>query len=197
MSKKDESIEGKESDGDETDESGQFPAHHHLADDIHHKENEEERSYGREEIGRQMIELCGRDAVSCMDEDVGKYEGPGEEGDVPDAPEGMEQALSRSEFREEDEDETFSRIPHEPVPVIGAADAQVVIILEDEAHQEKGTQKVEDDFSGRRLTPPVVKLFLLLFPTKHLVLPKISLYHSKYKFSLFFEQEEIYLTLGT
>lgn len=51
MSKEDESIEGKEGDGDEADEGGQFPSYHHLADDVHHEENEEERSYGSEEIG--------------------------------------------------------------------------------------------------------------------------------------------------
>lgn len=182
MSKEDESIEGKEDDGDEADEGGQFPSHHHLADDVHHEKNEEERSYGSEEIGLKVVQPGSGDAVSCMDEDVGKDEGPAEEGNVPDAPERMEQALSRGELREKDEDETFRRIPHEPLPVIGSADAQIIIVLQDEAHQEKGTQKVEDDFSCRRLTPPVVELFLLLFPTKHLIPPRVRLYHFKYKF---------------
>ena len=43
-------------------------------------------------------------------------------------------------------------------------------------------EQVEDDFSCRRLTPPVVELFLLLFPTKHLIPPRVRLYHFKYKF---------------
>lgn len=143
---KDKSAEGEKTYHPETDEGSQFPSHIDPADHVHHKENQEQGSDGREEIGTQMVKGGILHAVGRMDQYIGKDKGPREKGDISDAPERMEQAFSRHELGKEKEKETLSHVPAETVPFEKSGNPEKIIPGGDDSKEQKGAEEIDENF---------------------------------------------------
>ena len=143
---KDKSADGEKTYHPETDEGSQFPSHIDPADHVHHKENQEQGSDGREEIGTQMVKGGILHAVGCMDQYIRKDEGPREKGNIPDAPERVEQAFSRHELGKEKEEETLSHVPAETVPFEKSGNPEKIIPDGDDSKQHKGAEEIGENF---------------------------------------------------
>lgn len=91
MHEEDEGTEGKETYCQKTDRGSQLPPYIDPADHIHHEENQKQRTDGSEEIGTQVVKCRILHAVHRVNQHIRKYQDPGKERNVSDAPERMEQ----------------------------------------------------------------------------------------------------------
>lgn len=91
MHEEDEGAEGKETDCQKTDRGSQLPSYIDPADHIHHEENQKQRTDGSKEIGTQVVKGGVLHTVHRVNQHIRKYQDPGKEGNVSDAPEGVEQ----------------------------------------------------------------------------------------------------------
>lgn len=83
-----EGTEGKETYCQKTDRGSQLPPYIDPADHIHHEENQKQRTDGSEEIGTQVVKCRILHAVHRVNQHIRKYQDPGKERNVSNAPEG-------------------------------------------------------------------------------------------------------------
>ena len=164
VGEEDEGGEREEAHRRKADERRQFLPDVHTGNHIHDEEDQKLDGHGREEIGREMIEGRIGDAIHCVGEHVGENQNPCEEGDVADAPEGMEEALPGEELGEEEKEPALHEASKAAIPSGEARDAQEEIVAIHYREENQGTQKVQADLLRRDARPPKRKFFALLCP---------------------------------
>ena len=163
MGEENKRAEGEERHCAQADERGQVSSYVNAADDVHNEENQKQGAYGGQKIGTQVVEGRFLHAVHRMGKHIGKNEYPGEEGNVPDPPEGMKQAFSCHEFCKENQKETFSHISSKSIPLEKSGNAQGIVINPDNQQQKKGAEEIQGDFLQRQIPAPVYEFFFFLF----------------------------------